>query len=174
MPLWLFNPAEPSASPTYRPGLGERGQTLCGGSKGLCACVPPFWKVIASSDSADPYIQRFMGQHILARDLVRFNDPLDATCQWGTDVYREDSTQTDVMVLGYFTVGDIGELLNTDWFVIFGNTREGADAGYIVDRTGGNAMWRCLSTNKMIRSPDSRVGAYPGFPATITAQPFWP
>jgi hypothetical protein len=178
MPLWLFDPAEPSASPTYRPLRGERGQSLCGGSRGICNCVPPYWQVIVSV--SDPVPPQFSGTHVLTRDLGP-NWTVDAFCRWSNLIYRFSSVESIFAVLTYTDLNALsgGEGGDPDWCVFFGYTDLGVDQIYNVrSLQQPNTMFRCCSKNVM--------GAYnplggvvtgvpgPGWPATIIAEPFWP
>jgi hypothetical protein len=179
MPLWLFDPAEPSASPTYRPLKGERGQSRCGGSRGVCNMVPRYWQVILQGVT-DPADSHFNGTHVLARDLS-VNWTEDAFCRWSAIIHRYSSVESLGVVLTYTDLNALsgGEGGDPDWCVFTFFTDLGVDQIYNVrSLQQPNTMFRCCSKNTM--------GAYsplggattgvpgPGYPATIIAQPFWP
>src|ERR1051326_5977495 len=115
MPLWLFDPAEPSASPTYRPVQGDHGQSLCGGSQGVCNMVPRYWQVILQGASP-PAPAEANGTFVLSRDLGP-NWTEDAFCRWSTVIHRYSSIESLIAVLTYTDLNALsgGEGGDPDW-----------------------------------------------------------
>ena len=180
MPLWLFDPAEPSAAPTYHPERGERGDSLCGGGNGLCNVVPPYWQIIIEGSTADPTDNLFFGTHVLTRDLSD-SWRIDAACRWSANIAQTGPPEILFMVLTYTDLNSLsgGEGGFADWCVFFGFSDVGIEQIYNVGSLQQpNTMFRCCTRNVM--GAFNPLGGVltgvpsPPWPATIIAQPFWP
>jgi hypothetical protein len=171
MCLWLFNPPEPSCAPVDKRALGSHGQSECG----MCACVPPFWKVIGTP--GDAYAGLFLNT-ILARDVPTFETDLFEPCQW-TRAVNLFPVATEEHFFGSIILragpGTLSWTLTlTGLPAVFPVPADVSIYQQNAFDAPDRRPFRCLSPNIFDLDPFLGSGNFTGLPQTITVQPFWP